>query len=558
MKLRIIAGVVCTILLAVVARASTTVEVVGRVNPGANLSVGPWAGVRVGEYVHVTWEVVPGTTYDPLHAQGYLIVPGTFRMTVRGYTLGLKLNAAGTDPSCILANGYPVSDVFMTQAAGDVLPLVEVGTTTPTVYAGFFELHDSSGTAFNTVDITQAIGTYGPSKFDYVDWNVTGQNGTGFSVSLVSLIFRQNTDSTGSCCLGDGWCATTSYAGCPGSWDINGSCEAAGCVPAGACCLPTGGCELLTRAECEAIPFGVYQGDNTSCATVACPPTGGCCINGSCTVLTALACEGFGGTWMGAGTNCEIQAQYYVPVGANLVDATGGLNGNPVVPGVFSHTIVVSDSVPADGAEVWVDLYSPRVNDLTITVTGPNGAVRTLYRRIGSTPPACTVTPIGPGYAFNNRFIFQDSASQSLFQYVTSLPTNTYVPGGRFRASDCGGTPVVLNDPDPVGFGGISASGTWTLTVTDERPGTYGYLYGWGLSFNGGNPAPCTSPQCSVTCDYNQDGSADTSDVLELADAIASGSDPYPTSCLDYNQDGSADTSDVLELADAVASATCP
>ncbi len=59
------------------------------------------------------------------------------------------------------------------------------------------------------------------------------------------------------------------------------------------------------------------------------------------------------------------------------------------------------------------------------------------------------------------------------------------------------------------------------------------------------------------TCDFNMDGAADLSDVFDLADAIASGTDPNP-GCKDFNQDGSEDTGDVLDLADAVASGTCP
>lgn len=60
-----------------------------------------------------------------------------------------------------------------------------------------------------------------------------------------------------------------------------------------------------------------------------------------------------------------------------------------------------------------------------------------------------------------------------------------------------------------------------------------------------------------ATCDYNGDGGADTSDVIELADAIASGTDPNP-GCKDFNGDGGADTSDVLDMADAIAAGNCP
>lgn len=62
---------------------------------------------------------------------------------------------------------------------------------------------------------------------------------------------------------------------------------------------------------------------------------------------------------------------------------------------------------------------------------------------------------------------------------------------------------------------------------------------------------------CVVTCDVNRDGGADTSDVIDLANMIASGTETSGV-CNDFNQDGGADTGDVLDLADAVAAGTCP
>ncbi len=62
---------------------------------------------------------------------------------------------------------------------------------------------------------------------------------------------------------------------------------------------------------------------------------------------------------------------------------------------------------------------------------------------------------------------------------------------------------------------------------------------------------------CTPTCDYNQDGGADTSDVIDLANDIASGTESFPGSCSDYNQDGGADTSDVIDIANAIASGNC-
>lgn len=64
------------------------------------------------------------------------------------------------------------------------------------------------------------------------------------------------------------------------------------------------------------------------------------------------------------------------------------------------------------------------------------------------------------------------------------------------------------------------------------------------------------TPPCIT--DYNQDGGGDTSDVLDLANDIASGQQSFPPNTPDFNQDGGADTSDVIDLANAIASGECP
>ncbi len=77
--------------------------------------------------------------------------------------------------------------------------------------------------------------------------------------------------------------------------------------PKGACCLPNGQCaENKTPVECAAMS-GAYQGTGTTCAQVSCPqPQGACCLTtGGCSISGQSICEGFGNTWMGAGTDCS-------------------------------------------------------------------------------------------------------------------------------------------------------------------------------------------------------------------------------------------------------------
>lgn len=79
------------------------------------------------------------------------------------------------------------------------------------------------------------------------------------------------------------------------------------------------------------------------------------------------------------------------------------------------------------------------------------------------------------------------------------------------------------------------------------------YVRGYGMvdAFGAGAVSFCTT-------DYNQDGGGDTSDVLDLANDIASGTQTFPGSNTDFNQDGGADTTDVIDMADVIAGGACP
>lgn len=157
----------------------------------------------------------------------------------------------------------------------------------------------------------------------------------------------------------------------------------------------------------------------------------------------------------------------------------------------------------------------------------------------------------------------------------TSGPTAT---ANRFLAaghvSDLAGTSVLLlKKGDQVDWDGDTIADGLVTDITNQSATTLGLdLADDGFVFIGVTLADLAglNPRqaiirlsvpvfgCSVTCDFNQDGGGDTSDVIDLADAIAAGTDPYPASCKDFNQDGGADTSDVIDMADAVASGTCP
>jgi hypothetical protein len=90
-------------------------------------------------------------------------------------------------------------------------------------------------------------------------------------------------------------------------------------------------------------------------------------------------------------------------------------------------------------------------------------------------------------------------------------------------------------------------AGNWTLEIRDERPGIQPYLYAWGLSFNGGNPAPCASTCGSA--DFNCDGDIGTDADIEAFFACLAGNCPAApcNSTADFNGDGDIGTDADIE-----------
>ncbi len=152
----------------------------------------------------------------------------------------------------------------------------------------------------------------------------------------------------------------------------------------------------------------------------------------------------------------------------------------------------------------------------------------------------------------------------AVFHAVAAAPPLTVNYAWQFEDPTSPGSWQPLND-GPLYLGGQSdavASGSVSPDFSLSAAGSLGYLnnvrFRCTVSTGCGSvdSAPATL-HVGVTCDFNQDGGTDLSDVFDLADAIASGTDPNP-GCKDFNQDGSEDTGDVLDIADAVASGTCP
>ncbi|MCC6322603.1 MAG: proprotein convertase P-domain-containing protein, partial [Phycisphaerales bacterium] len=488
----------------------TTIEITGRAT-GGGFSTGPWVGVRAGEFVHMSFNLVDNsgfvlTTYPTGDIRGFELDGPSFRQTVRGQVLGIK-KPSQFNPVINVSNNAPVADGFyIFGAGGGAFQLIPVGapSSTPATYIQVLELHEETGTMFSTSDLPLIPGVYQGSQFSYPEWSIAGSVG----VAISNFIIRDSAEATGACCAGDGFCAVTSQGACPGAWTMGGACSSAtgGCAPVGACCTATGGCSLLESAVCNAITNAVFLGDNSACTAGACPPVGACCNSGSCSMVTQAACDSFEGSWLGQYVTCAILpefATYYQHTPPQPGDALLPINdaqfisGNPGthIPRTTTSTVTITDTRTIQTLEVWVGMYHQRVADVKLELTGPNGTTVELLNRFG-TINNCATMPVGPQRSMDGNFIFQDSAALSINEYMSSLAVSEQARGGRYRPSSCGGGTVSLDAPSPAGFGGIPVAGTWTLTITDSLSGAGGNLGVFGISINGGNPEPCTLGAC--------------------------------------------------------------
>lgn len=133
---------------------------------------------------------------------------------------------------------------------------------------------------------------------------------------------------------------------------------------------------------------------------------------------------------------------------------------------------------------------------------------------------------------------------------VMTSPTGVVYRGNNFASgtSAPGGSSDIRNNLEQVLLAAPEA-GRWNVSViaTAVNVGQQGYA----LVASGG----VTRYFCPA--DYNQDGGGDTSDVLDLANDIASGTQSFPPNSPDINQDGGADNTDVIDLVQII-SGGCP
>jgi hypothetical protein len=209
-----------TLCAAPAAAGTVPVVVTGHI-AGNSLTSPPFAGIPPGSPVKMWYEVsTPGVDVAPGQDRSYTMVTGSFTVDVAG--VQAHFTTTGQPPQLDVVNNFPVADGLFTFAHQINVPSTALEC----------EMHDSTGTVFNSTDITQVVGTYPGSAFDTVDWNILGPGG-GIGVVLETFTIYPDVSSS----IGANYCTSTtnssglaaviSATGCPsvaiGAVTLNGA-----------------------------------------------------------------------------------------------------------------------------------------------------------------------------------------------------------------------------------------------------------------------------------------------------------------------------------------------
>ncbi|MHB8643136.1 MAG: proprotein convertase P-domain-containing protein [Gaiellaceae bacterium] len=166
---------------------------------------------------------------------------------------------------------------------------------------------------------------------------------------------------------------------------------------------------------------------------------------GVCVASLVLSCSFFALTLVSARAQTRTSA-------CTMAEFKSGGRPLPIPdPGAAESTVSVSATGSVQSVAVVSSITHPFDSDLQVQLVSPAGKAVTLAQAIGTW-----------GRDFADT-VFADDAPTSI---VSALPPFT----GRFR-------PVA----PLAAFTGASATGTWTLRVTDQRAGYSGQLDGWSL-----------------------------------------------------------------------------
>ncbi len=319
----------------------------------------------------------------------------------------------------------------------------------------------------------------------YIADDASGDTGTlnGWGLEIAGKPSPCTSEPLGACCLATG-CQQLTATSCSSqngtAWYVNVSCEDSDCPPTGRCCSASGSCEMLTEAACLATSGSSWNGALT-CATPC--EVGACCIGETCTQTTQVGCAG---NWT-PGVICDGPQTYSAAPAVAIPD------NNPTGA---SNTITVTDSFTVTDANVRLHVTHTWVGDLIVKLSHNGGTPVTIIDR-----PGYTGTGFGCNQPNYNNLILDDQggggAIETLCIANLTSPPN-YTPNNPLSA-----------------FNGDDASGTWTITVSDNAAGDTGSLVSWSIILDGApNPclaatgACCTGTGCVVMTESECDGAS--------------------------------------------------
>ncbi len=265
----------------------------------------------------------------------------------------------------------------------------------------------------------------------------------------------------------------------PASTDCNANtildeCEVPDPTTVGACCQLSGLCTVETPVDCDAAN-GLYNGDCTTCEQVECPAFGACCLQPSPGVVT---CE------LRFADSCLAQGGVYL---GNFSDCTP-------LPGTDDRCDC-NDNGEIDGTEIGGGTFTSTDTPIAIP-DGPGGMIMSVIN-VGA---GDTITDVDVGLVFTHTFIADlditlehNGVSVDIWSDNCGGDDNMdAILDDDASPPDCAGTGPVAGTFSPdnplAAFNGMSAAGTWTLTVIDDAGADIGTLDAWSLILTTDSP----------------------------------------------------------------------
>ncbi|MHC5111630.1 MAG: hypothetical protein ACYTHJ_17335 [Planctomycetota bacterium] len=343
-----------------------------------------------------------------------------------------------------------------------------------------------------------------------------------------------------------------------GDWIMKATYECSFELAIGACCTSDGEClEQIANTLCAQLGEGAEFFEGQLCADVECPdPTGGCCAFGTClTGQTQADCDGFAGSYLGDGSNCDNSP---CTAGAccmedgsceeileqSCVDAGGTFEGAGVL---CSET-----SCPQPlGACCFGNICVPDQLEANCTVSGEwLGPLSTCDNEPCDLDP-CPDTPllnVMPGSGTTDARQPSSTTDTTLAEGIGSASEPIIIDLGVTGAEACFSFCESLVDPEAganaIGSVVDTGSGVYEITLLHAiTPGAH-----TTITYDGnGSVVEYVSHPGNI----NDDAFADAADITDLADVLDMLlTPPHGLASSDLDRDGTVGPEDLLRLID--------